>query len=138
MANNDSLIPQLQQIKDQATVNVLRQMWDILKATQKSSLGPETGLLINIPRNLAAIDAGRIYHATDYDRLYRWTGTAWADFGGQVTRLTVAYFPVNTTPTGWAICNGGPVQISTSDGRTASLTPPTIVNVNNLFAWIRL
>jgi hypothetical protein len=83
--------------------------------------------LPGIASTLTANDAGVLAYATDYDRLYRWTGAlAWTDAPGQPTRGTIAFFA--TAPgTGWALCNGAGATSSTSAGGTTGLTTPNLI-----------
>lgn len=136
MANFE--IPGLDKIKDPHIRETIRLIGDILNATKEAAQGPQSGLLSAIPTRLSANEIGKVYHATDYDRLFRWNGTSWGDVPGQTPRGTVSYFPAGSTPTGWARCGGGPVRTSLANAQTKQFTPPTIANINSLIAWIRL
>jgi hypothetical protein len=90
--------------------------------------GPESDVIANIPGTLTAIDAGYLFYATDYKRLYRWSGSAWADDEsrtGPDPRKQVCWF-MEDPGAGWALCNGSTVTISTSTGGTASYAAPDI------------
>jgi hypothetical protein len=136
--SNSASLPGLERITDPNLRNILQWLFEMIKANQEASRGPESGTLEAIPKHLKLNDNGRIYQATDYDRLYRWNGATWVDAGGQIPRRTVAYFPTGHTPVGWARCNGGPVLESTSDGRRVNFQPPTIETLNTLIPWIRI
>lgn len=92
--------------------------------------GPTRGTLANITTGLTANDAGYLYYATDYDRTYRWTGTAWEDAPGQPPREMVVYRNSASAPTGWALCDGAAANISTSTGGTAAYTTPNLTGAN--------
>lgn len=85
------------------------------------------GVIADIP---AAADAliGAQYYATDFDRMYLTDGNAWADAPGQPKR-GVQFFDGNPG-TGWALCDGSTVTISTSTGGTTTHAVPDLVTVN--------
>lgn len=71
----------------------------------------------------AAGDVGFLYRATDFDRVYRWTGSAWEDAPGQ-PRRGMMVFATGSLGTGWHACDGASVTISTATGGTATVTLP--------------
>lgn len=71
----------------------------------------------------AAADVGFLYRATDFDRVYRWTGSAWEDAPGQ-PRRGMMVFADGSLGTGWHVCDGSSVSISTATGGTTSKTLP--------------
>lgn len=90
--------------------------------------GPMRGSLAGIPGTLTAHDVGFLYAATDYDRLYRWSGAAWADAPGQPARGQICAFGPQAPPTGWALCDGSVVTISTPTGGSTAITLPDLVD----------
>lgn len=76
-----------------------------------------------------ARDAGFRYRSTDFDRVYRWTGSAWEDYPGQPTR-GIMVFATASLGTGWHACDGASVTISTA---TAGITTVTVPNFIGLF-----
>lgn len=68
-------------------------------------------------------DVGFLYRATDFDRVYRWTGSAWQDAPGQ-PRRGMMVFATADLGTGWHVCDGSSVTGSTSSGGTTSVTLP--------------
>lgn len=94
--------------------------------------GPMVGTLSPDQKpTLGANDAGFRFASSDFDRVYRWTGAAWADAPGQPARGTIAYFDDTLLPgTGWALCDGGAVTRSTSTGTTAAFTTPNLTGAN--------
>lgn len=93
---------------------------------------PTRGTLASITGSLTTKDAGYLYYATDYDRVYRWTGTAYEDAPGQPARNAVSYFDQSTVPTGWAKCDGSAATISTATGGTAAITTPDLITLNRV------
>jgi hypothetical protein len=85
---------------------------------------------------LGVNDAGFLFYSTDFDRTYRWTGTAWADAPDQPKRGTIAYFPVTihadfAPGTGWQLCDGtAGVTRSTPTGGTTTFTAPDLTTAN--------
>ena len=91
--------------------------------------GPTRGTLANITTSLGTDDEGYVYHATDFDRTYRWSGSAWADVPGGETRLQIVYF--NTSPAAWwALCDGSTVTRSTGVGGSTSYVTPNLTTGN--------
>lgn len=83
--------------------------------------------------SLTANDVGFLFYSTDFDRVYRWDGAAWADAPGQPTRGQIAYFVDNLLPgTGWQLCDGTATTRSTATGGTAAYTVPDLTTTNAL------
>jgi hypothetical protein len=81
--------------------------------------------------SLGANDAGFRANATDFDRVYVWSGSAWTDAPGQPTRGTIAYFTSQWGgATGWSLCDGSTVNVSKSDGSTTPVTLPNLTGSN--------
>lgn len=78
------------------------------------------------PGSLGTDDAEFLFYSTDFDRTYRWTGSAWADAPGEPPRRMIAFF--ETAPsTGWRLCDGtASVTITTATGGTTTLTVPDL------------
>lgn len=102
--------------------------------------GPLAGTLANLTTGLGANDAGFVYYATNFDRVYRWSGSAWADAPGQEPRGQIVYFPASLTDAagnamvpgaGWQLCDGtAGVSISTPIGGTSTITVPNLTGSN--------
>lgn len=93
---------------------------------------PLRGVISAITTGLGTYDAGYLYYATDFDRIYRWSGSAWADGAGQPTRGMISYFMDSYAPsTGWQLCDGtASVSISTATGSTTTVTVPNLTGSN--------
>lgn len=95
------------------------------------TLSPDTK-----PTDLAAADAGFLIRSTDFDRVYRWTGSAWADAPAQPKRGTIAWFDVTlhadfAPGIGWQLCNGTAAVVrSTPTGTTTTVTVPDLTTAN--------
>lgn len=140
MAKAEDDYPVLQQIKDPATQQALRILYDKLRSVKDNASGPIVGSLKpDTKPKLTSQDAGRLFFAKDYNRTFKWTGTAWEDAPAQPERSHIAFFSPTFNPgLGWAPCNGSPVAISTSDARTLVFTPPVLPDFNGQKAWLRL
>lgn len=79
---------------------------------------------------LTSNDAGLRFHATDFDRVYRWTGSAWEDDAGQPPRFLIAFFNATPEPIGWSLCDGATVTRSTATGGTTSYGLPDLITDN--------
>lgn len=84
------------------------------------TLSPDTR-----PTGLTAADVGFLFHATDFDRLYRWSGAGWEDAPSSPPRGMVAYF-LGSAPAGWAACDGRAAEQSTSPGTLAAVSLPSL------------
>jgi hypothetical protein len=92
---------------------------------------PTRGTLASITGSLGTNDAGYLYFATDFDRVYRWTGSAWEDAPGQPMRGMMAYFRGAQLPgTGWGLCDGTTYTMSTSTAGTQSYVSPNLTGSN--------
>lgn len=88
-------------------------------------------VIANLPADLTAGDTGYLFFATDFDRLYEWTGSAWQDAAGQPSREQVVFFNTTTVPVGWALCDGATVTISLPDGTVdATYVTPDLLSTN--------
>ena len=99
--------------------------WFYLLGTQRGTI------VVDQKPTLTTADAGYLFHATDFDRVYRWSGSAWADAPGQPRRGMLAHFE-DAPGTGWAACDGSTVTASTGTGGTASKGLPSL-NGDNRF-----
>lgn len=96
---------------------VLLQGWgDPLSGTLPPSVSP------------VARDAGFRYRSTDFDRVYRWTGSAWEDAPGE-PRRGMMVFAMGALGTGWVSCDGSSVTGSTASGGTTAVTVPNFVGL---------
>jgi hypothetical protein len=91
----------------------------------RPSRGTMRAVLANAPTDLGAQDAGFLFYATNYYRLYRWTGSAWTYADSELPEKFITTYP-GTVPTGWALCDGSSVTVSKSDGTTQSFTTPDL------------
>ena len=111
-----------------ALYGVVSGSWQLLgNLWLAATLSPDTK-----PSDLISTDAGFIIRSTDFDRLYRWSGSAWADAPGQSQRGAISYFPSAYAPTtGWSLCNNtAAVAISTPTGTTTTITTPDLTGAN--------
>ena len=91
--------------------------------------GPARGTIANITAGLTADDVGYLYYATDYDRVYRWGGAAYADAPGEPTRGMYVDFQAGAPAgAGWLPANGIAQTESTATGGTAAVTPANVAN----------
>lgn len=132
--------PGLGEVKDLPTRTALRFVWDRIAVIVGNTFGPRSGTILPDQRPaLGANDTGTIFAATDYNRRYRWTGSAWEDDSQAPARFQIAYFQAGRSPgTGWVRCDGAGANASTSTGTTEYITTPTIPMLNGQPAWIRL
>lgn len=99
--------------------------WRYLAGVQSGTLDPD------MKPTLTTADAGYLFASTDFDRVYRWSGSAWADAPGQPTRGMIVYFEDDLLPGAWwALCDGSTVDRSTTTGGTNSLTLPDLTTDN--------
>lgn len=91
--------------------------------------GPTRDTLANITGSLTSDDAGYAFYATDFDRLYRWSGSAYADAPGQWPRKAIVDFDV-APGNGWALCDGSTVTISTATGGSTSYATRNLTATN--------
>jgi hypothetical protein len=87
--------------------------------------GTMRGLIAAKP-TLGKLDEGFLYYATDYARLFRWTGTAWTRAPGERPTCEIAFFTVAPT-TGWLLCDGGSGTRTTDTAGTTAVTTPDLV-----------
>ncbi len=88
---------------------------------------PTRDTLVNITGGLASEDEGYLFDATDYDRVYRWNGSAYADAPGQPARYGITLYDGAPDTNGWALCDGATVDVSQPDGTETSLVLPDLV-----------
>lgn len=107
------------------------QWWFVVGTPFAGTLSPNQK-----PSDLGTRDAGFEFRSTDFDRLYRWTGSAWIDAPGQEARGQIAFFPITidaafTPGTGWQLCDGtAGVTISKADGTTGTVTVPDLTTAS--------
>lgn len=71
------------------------------------------------PPALTQYDSGFTYVQEQFNRLYVWGGTSWADYAGQEPRGLIAPFFVSGGDSGWALCDGSTVSISVANDPTS-------------------
>lgn len=85
------------------------------------------GTLANKPVNLRSQDEGLLFHATDFDRWFRWNGSSWERAPQERPTAEIAFFAV-TPGTGWRLCDGAAAITRTNaDATTTSVTMPNLV-----------
>lgn len=120
---------------------IFRLIWDKLSQLRSRLAGPVTGTLNPDTRpRLTAKDSGARFFATDFNREYTWSGTAWADSPTAPSRFQVTFFMSTPEPSvGWVKCNGASTFRSTSDGRTLYFQTPTIAqDASGNVAYVRV
>jgi hypothetical protein len=85
-----------------------------------------SGDLATIPTGLTLADAGYLFEATDFKRVFRWTGTAWEYAPGQPIKGEIVASDADPL-TGWALCDGSVVTRTKPDATTESFTTPNLV-----------
>lgn len=94
--------------------------WKYCSGVQAGTLSPDQ------KPTLTTDDAGYLFASTDFARVFRWSGSVWADAPGDPPRYMIAFFQVAPS-TGWALCDGSSVTVSTSGGGTVgSVTIPNL------------
>jgi hypothetical protein len=138
--SNTQPYPGVAQVPDLATQFALRAVWD--RITYLSSLvkGPITGTLTpDTKPHLGPRDAGTIFWATDFNRIFTWNGSNWIDGPSQLPRGTIAFYisgPDNTA--GWIPCDGRGGSASTSQGTVVAFQAPALPQYTGMFPWIRV
>lgn len=132
--------PGIAEIADIKIRTALRLIWDRISGIVSNTFGPRTGTLNPDQRPvLTTTDVGAVFAATDYNRRFRWSGSAWEDDPQAPARYQITYFLAGQVPgIGWVRCDGSAVNASTSDGRTVYFETPVIPALNGQPAWIRL
>ena len=107
------------------------QWWLMSNMAFGVTLSPDTK-----PSDLTARDSGFLIRSTDFDRQYRWSGTAWEDVKGQVQRGSIQWFPITihadfTPGAGWQLCDGtAGVTRSTPTATTTTFTAQNLTGSN--------
>jgi len=85
--------------------------------------GMHEGTLAQIPADLTRLDGGFLFRATDYDRIWRWTGTVWERAPGELPTLFVGLFCA-APGTGWKVLDGAgnPFTYTLANATTATVT----------------
>jgi hypothetical protein len=81
--------------------------------------------LANKPTDLGSNDTGFKFWATNYYRLFRWTGSAWEYAEGELPAKTILWYP-DTLPAGYALCDGSAVSVTASNATAANFTTPDL------------
>lgn len=132
--------PGLGQVRDSVISTALRFLWDTVYKVQSIAAGPTEGTLSpDMKPRLGLGDAGTLFYSTDFNRLYRWTGSAWQDDPTAPSRFQVTYFAAPPEPgVGWIPCDGRTTLCSTSSATTTYFQVPVIpVSAGNQ-AYIRV
>jgi len=80
--------------------------------------------LANKPTGLGTTDKGLLVEATDYKRVFRWTGSAWERAPGERPTREFCYFAENPG-TGWHLCDGSAsITYTKADATTGTMTLP--------------
>lgn len=104
--------------------------WNYATGVQYGTLSPDQ------KPTLTTSDIGYRFRATDFQREYRWSGSAWTDAPGSPARGHVAFFPYSLDATcqpgsEWHLCDGtASVTISKSDGTTTTITVPDLTTAH--------
>ena len=135
--------PGVDQVQDSAAKAAFRFVWDRIASVVAQTFGPTQGTLLpsTLPQNLGIRDVGFIFYATDFNRRYQWTGTAWTDDPASPERYEVTKFLFDREPqplTGWARCDGSTVNFSTAAAGVEKIATPVIPVEAGLRAWVRL
>jgi hypothetical protein len=127
-------------VKDPPTQSALRLLWDAVYQLRTLSKGPTQGTLNPDQKPVLGMgDAGVLFYAVDFNRLYRWTGSSWVDDATAPSRFQIAFFAALPEPaTGWVPCDGRSAARSTSSGGTAFFTTPVVPAGNGFPAYIRV
>lgn len=96
--------------------------WQYLAGTHRGTLSPDTK-----PTGLTTSDVGYLFHSTDYNRTFRWDGSAWTDAPGAPPRHQITHFFVAPSPSaGWQLCDGSTVNRTATDGTLTAVTVPNL------------
>lgn len=88
---------------------------------------PLRGLLAKRPSSLGKDDEDFLYYATDFARLFRWTGTAWERAPGEDQTAEIRFFGPVAPGTGWHLCDGtAGITRTNMDATTSSVTIPDL------------
>ncbi len=82
------------------------------------------------PTDLGINDAGFRIWATDYARLYIWSGTAWGEDNHNPSRYQLGHFTQAPDQNGWFICDGTTISRSTTTGGVTNFTTPDLITAN--------
>lgn len=132
--------PGLSEIKDSVVARAVRLLWDTLYKVEVLAKGPTEGTLSpDTKPRLGSGDVGSLFFATDFNRLYRWTGSTWTDDSTAPPRFQISFFASSPEPvTGWVPCDGRSTIRSTSSGGTAYFTVPVTPSLEGNSAWLRV
>lgn len=79
-----------------------------------------------LPTGLTPADAYQVLaYATDYDRVFIWTGTAFRSWNHDAGHVS---FFMRAPGNGWVICSGGAAKISNSDGTLTDIVVPSLTD----------
>lgn len=125
-------------VADKTIQLALRILHDLRRILERKTL-PQRGTLNpdQRPSNVNPLQAGVLFYATDFDRVFRWNGSTWEDAPGQPARGMVAFFLVDPG-TGWAACDGGVLNMTNSAGEVVGGVAPVVEALSGLSPWVRL
>lgn len=97
--------------------------WHYLQGIFRGTLSPDLK-----PAVLGASDTGFPFFATDFNRSYTWSGSAWDDSPDSPSRAQLVHFDNPPIPAaGWQLCNGSSVNRSTNTGGVTGVTIPDLI-----------
>jgi len=87
--------------------------------------GVMTATLANKPTDLGTADAGVLFCASDYARVFLWNGSGWQRAPGERPTREFAYF-AEAPGTGWQLCDGSAgITYTKADTTTSTMTMPS-------------
>lgn len=99
--------------------------WVYVLGAQSGTLSPD------LKPTLGTHDAGYLFNSTDFNRVYRWSGSAWADAPGEDDRKYVAMFFATPTYVGWQLADGSVnVPVSTATGTVTTFNTVDFVTAS--------
>jgi hypothetical protein len=99
--------------------------WLYVTGQMTGTLDPDT------KPTLTADDAGFLFDAADFNRIYRWSGTAWGDAPGSEPRgLVIFSWEPSLIGVGWAVCDGSATTMSSHLGGTLPYFTPDLITDN--------
>jgi hypothetical protein len=131
--------PGVGQVPDSLTQIALRLVHDLILMLSRKSV-PTRGTIAPDQRPvLTPQQKGFLFWASDFDRVFVWSGLAWQDAPAQPVRGGVSWFLQTRPPgPGWARCDGRAASITSPTAELRSLSTPIVDSLNGLDPWIRL
>lgn len=127
-------LPKLSTNLDKLVKDTLRQLWEELqRALQATNTGNmEVTYVVgiaNLPTTLNTGDTNKLYFVTDYNHLFRWTGSAWTWGPGELGSGYYQFFedaPAGFGSLAWQLCDGTTVARTNAVGTTTNVTVPNV------------